>query len=80
MNDSQTQKGITLIALIIAILILIILSAVVISSIQNNDILIQANQQKNTYDKLYSQFNGLIDQKIDSITQNLVSNPWNDVI
>jgi len=80
MNKFQTQKGITLIALIIAILILLILSVIVISSVRNNKILIQTNETKNKFDKIQSQFNGLINQKINSITHNLTPSAQNNVI
>ena len=51
MKKSKTQKGITLIALIITIVVLLILAAVAISAIQNENILGHANNAATKYNQ-----------------------------
>ena len=69
----NTQKGITLVALIITIIVLLILAAVTISSLTGDNIIEKSRQAKDQY----SQEAAYEESKLlmyDNIMQNIMSN------
>ena len=65
MKKTKTQKGITLIALIITIVVLLILAAVAISSIQNDGILKYAQNAASDYNKAIRDEQSMLDEYLD---------------
>jgi len=69
MKKSKTQKGITLIALIITIVVLLILAAVSIAAIKNDGIISYANQAANKYTQAQMNENATIQNYSNKIEQ-----------
>ena len=65
---NKTEKGITLIALIITIVVLLILAAVAISSITNDGILSYANNAATGYQEAQGKENGILQEYEDYLT------------
>lgn len=70
MKRSKTQKGITLIALIITIIVLLILAAVSISAIKNDGLISYANQATNKHTQAQMNENAVIQNYSNKIEQH----------
>ncbi len=69
MKSTKTNKGITLIALIITIVVLLILAAVAISSIQENGILGYAQNAADSWNKALQNEAGMLNGYLDYLNQ-----------
>jgi len=74
MKKTKTQKGITLIALIITIVVLLILAVVTINSVINEGILKQAQEAANTYNNSVGN-EGDVLQQYSNFLSNQITNP-----
>ena len=75
MKKTNTQKGITLIALIITIIVLLILAVVAIGAVQNNGIIQHAKNAKSEYQSAQNNEQTTLDSYLDKIDASVVKKP-----
>jgi len=75
MNKSKSQKGITLIALIITIIVLLILAVVTIGAVQNDGIIEYAKEARNSYETAQNNEQLALDSYLAMLEEN---NPNNE--
>ena len=74
MRRTKTQKGITLIALIITIIVLLLLAVVAIGAVQNDGIINHAKNARDKYGKAQVNENTTLGEYLDKIEANLPGN------